>query len=86
MKIGFIAMSGLRLCNADLLELGLTFPSVARRKQAIEALPSLGLLTIAGMTPDNIDMQYLEVRDVNRDELTRDFYAVAISSLSATAK
>jgi radical SAM superfamily enzyme YgiQ (UPF0313 family) len=86
MKIGFIAMSGLRLCNAELLELGLTFPGVARRKQAIEALPSLGLLTLAGMTPDNIDVEYLEVRDVNRDNLPADFDAVAISSLTATAK
>ena len=86
MKIGFMAMSGLRLCKAELLELGLTFPGVARRKQAIEALPSLGLLTLAGMTPDKIDMQYLEVRDVSRDELPRDFDAVAISSLTATAR
>jgi radical SAM superfamily enzyme YgiQ (UPF0313 family) len=86
MKIGFIAMSGLRLCNAELLELGLTFPGVARRKQAIEALPSLGLLTLAGMTPDDVDVEYLEVRDVNRDDLPTDFDAVAISSLTATAK
>jgi len=86
MKIGFIAMSGLRLCNAELLELGLTFPGVARRKQAIEALPSLGLLTLAGMTPDDIDAEYLEVRDVNRDDLPVDFDAVAISCLTATAK
>jgi radical SAM superfamily enzyme YgiQ (UPF0313 family) len=86
MKIGFIAMSGLRLCNAELLELGLTFPGVARRKQAIEALPSLGLLTLAGLTPENVEVQYLEVRDVNRDQLSRDLDAVAISSLTATAK
>src|SRR5262249_36982538 len=85
-KIGFIAMSGLRLCNAELLELGLTFPGVARRKQAIEALPSLGLLTLAGLTPGRIEVQYLEVRDVDRDELPSDFDAVAISSLTATAK
>ena len=86
MKIGFIAMSGLRLCNAELLEFGLTFPGVARRKQAIEALPSLGLLTLAGMTPDDIDVEYLEVRDVNHDNLPAHFDAVAISSLTATAK
>jgi radical SAM superfamily enzyme YgiQ (UPF0313 family) len=86
MKIGFIAMSGLRLCNRELLEVGLTFPGVARRKQAIESLPSLGLLTLAGMTPKNIGMKYLEVGDVNRDDLPRDFDAVAISSLTATAK
>jgi len=86
MKIGFIAMSGLRLCNAELLELGLTFPGVARRKEAIEALPSLGLLTLAGMTPGTIEMRYLEVRDVNHETLPKDFEAVAISSLTATAK
>jgi radical SAM superfamily enzyme YgiQ (UPF0313 family) len=86
MKIGFIAMSGLRLCNAELLELGLTFPGVARRKQAIEALPSLGLLTLAGLTPKGIEVEYLEVRDVNGEALPRDFDAVAISSLTATAK
>jgi radical SAM superfamily enzyme YgiQ (UPF0313 family) len=86
MKIGFIAMSGLRLCNPKLLELGLTFPGVARRKQAIESLPSLGLLTLAGMTPRNIAVQYLELRNVDHDDLPRDFDAVAISSLTATAK
>ncbi len=86
MKIGFVAMSGLRLCKPELLELGLSFPGVARRKQAIEALPSLGLLTLAGMTPDEVDVEYLEVRDVNRDELPRDFDAVAISTITATAK
>ena len=86
MKIGFIAMSGLRLCNSDVLELGLSFPGVARRAQAIEALPSLGLLTLAGMTPGNVEVEYLEVRDVNRDGLPLDFDAVAISSLTATAK
>lgn len=85
MKIGFIAMSGLRLCDAELLNLGLTFPGVARRKNAIEALPSLGLLTLAGMTPSHIKVQYLEVRDVDLDDLPKDFDAVAISTLTATA-
>ena len=86
MKIGFIAMNGLRVCNPDLLSLGLTFPGLNRRKQAIEALPSLGLLTLAGLTPDNVTVQYLEVRDVQKDALPADFDAVAISSLTATAK
>ena len=85
MKIGFIAMSGLRLCDVELLNLGLTFPGVSRRKNAIEALPSLGLLTLAGMTPPHIAVEYLEVRDVNLGELPRDFDAVAISTLTATA-
>ena len=85
MKIGFIAMSGLRLCDAELLNLGLTFPGVSRRKNAIEALPSLGLLTLAGMTPTHITVEYLEVRDVDLENLPRDFDALAISTLTATA-
>lgn len=85
MKIGFIAMSGLRLCDASLLELGLSFPGVNRRKNAIEALPSLGLLTLAGLTPARIEVEYLEVRDVDYDALPLDFDAVAISTLTATA-
>ena len=85
MKIGFIAMSGLRLCDVELLNLGLTFPGVSRRKNAIEALPSLGLLTLAGMTPLHIAVEYLEVRDVDLENLPSDFDAVAISTLTATA-
>ncbi len=86
MKIGFIAMSGLRLCKPELLELGLSFPSVATRARQIEALPSLGLLTLAGMTPEPIETEYLEVRDVDRCDLPLRFDAVALSTLAATAK
>ncbi len=86
MRIGFIAVSGLRLCKPEVLELGLSFPAVARRAREIEALPSLGLLTLAGMTPEHIDCEYLEVRDVEIDNLPTRFDAVAISSLSGTNK
>ena len=86
MKIGFIAMSGLRLCDTELLKLGLTFPGVIKRAQTIEALPSLGLLTLAGMTPASIEVEYLEVRDVNTGSLPADFDVVALSTLTATAK
>jgi hypothetical protein len=40
MKIGLIALSGLRLCDSELLEMGLSFPSLAGRAREIEALPS----------------------------------------------
>ena len=86
MKIGFIAMSGLRLCKPELLELGLSFPSVATRAKQIEALPSLGLLTLAGMTPEPIETEYLEVRDVDCCDLPLRFDAVALSTSAATAK
>lgn len=83
MKIGLIAMSGLRICKPELLELGFTFPRVQERAREIEALPSLGLLTLAGMTPEDVDVEYLEVRDVDEWNLPTRFDAVAISTLTA---
>ena len=84
MRIGFIALSGLRLCDTKLLELGLSFPAVARRAREIEVLPSLGLLTLAGQTPSHIDCEYLEARDSD-DAQTR-FDVVALSTLTATSR
>ena len=86
MRIGFIAMSGLRICKPELLELGFTFPNVAERARQIEALPTLGLLTLAGMTPAHIDVEYLEVRDVHDGPLPTRFDAVAISTLAGVSK
>ena len=51
MNIGLIAMSGIRVCDAELLRLGLTLPGFVERSKTVASLPSLGLLTLAGMTP-----------------------------------
>ena len=51
MKIGLIAMSGVRAYNEELTKLGLTLPGFVDRNKIIASLPSLGLLTLAGMTP-----------------------------------
>lgn len=84
MKIGLIAMSGVRACDAELMEIGLTFPGVVERSQVIAALPSLGLLTLAGMTPAEHECHYIEVQDLrNAGELSTEFDLVAISSFSA---
>ncbi|MCC7474076.1 MAG: B12-binding domain-containing radical SAM protein [Pirellulales bacterium] len=84
MRIGLIAMSGVRACDAELMEIGLTFPGVVERSQVIASLPSLGLLTLAGMTPPEHTCRYIEVHDLrNADALPTDFDFVAISSLSA---
>lgn len=84
MKIGYIAMSGLRMADPGLLSLGLSFPAVARRAREIEALPSLGLLTLAGLARDRFEAEYLEVRDF--EDVPDRFDAIALSTLSATAK
>ncbi|MBM4184809.1 MAG: B12-binding domain-containing radical SAM protein [Gemmatimonadetes bacterium] len=85
MRIGLIAMSGLRICKPELLELRFTFPRVQERAREIEALPSLGLLTLAGMTPADVEVEYLEVRDVDQWSLPTRFDAVAMSTLTAVS-
>ena len=87
MRIGLIAMSGIRACDTELLRLGLTLPGFVERSKTIASLPSLGLLTLAGMTPGGHEVAYLEVADI-RDlpGLPGPFDLVAISSFSAQVK
>ena len=87
MKIGFLAMSGVRCHNEELLAFGLTLPGFVERSKVIASLPSLGLLTLAGMTPADIEVEYLEVPDPGKlESLPGDFDVVAISSFSAQIK
>ena len=84
MKLGLIAMSGVRVRNPELLALGLTLPGFVERSKVIASLPSLGLLTLAGLTPRDVDLQYLEVADlVQVSGVPQEFDVVAISSFSA---
>jgi radical SAM superfamily enzyme YgiQ (UPF0313 family) len=84
MKVGLIAMSGVRAHNTELTALGLTLPGFVERNRVIASLPSLGLLTLAGLTPADIDLQYLEVPDVKQvDGVPGEFDVAAISSFSA---
>ena len=67
MKIGLIAMSGVRVRNEDLARLGLTLPQFVSRGKVIASLPSLGLLTVAGLTPPEHDVAYREIADLRPD-------------------
>lgn len=87
MKLGLIAMSGVRAHNEELTKLGLTLPGFVERNKVIASLPSLGLITLAGLTPEDVDLEYVEVEDFNDgDDLPGEFDAVAISSFSAQIK
>jgi radical SAM superfamily enzyme YgiQ (UPF0313 family) len=87
MKIGMIAMSGVRVHDPELVELGLNLPGFVERSEVIASLPSLGLLTLAGMTPPDIEVEYLELADLEGlDHLPGDFDVVAISSFTAMIK
>lgn len=83
-RIGFIAMSGVRAHNEKLTQLGLTLPGFVDRNRIIASLPSLGLLTLAGMTPDKFDVEYHEIADLRKlPELPTDFDLVALSTFTA---
>ena len=83
-RIAFIAMSGVRAHNAELTQLGLTLPGFVDRNKIIASLPSLGLLTLAGLTPDKFEVSYHEIADLKTlPELPVDFDLVAISTFTA---
>jgi radical SAM superfamily enzyme YgiQ (UPF0313 family) len=83
-RIGFIAMSGVRAHNAELTALGLTLPGFVDRNKIIASLPSLGLLTLAGLTPGHFHVEYHEIADLKKlPELPADFDLVAISTFTA---
>ncbi len=84
MKIGLIAMSGVRAVDPELVRMGMTLPGFLERGRTIASLPSLGLLTLGGMTPPQHECEYLEVKDLRElDTLPDRFDLVAISTLSA---
>lgn len=60
MKIGLLAMSGVRAHDKKLLELGLTLPGFVERSRIIASLPSLGLLYLAASTPAGHELHYFE--------------------------
>jgi radical SAM superfamily enzyme YgiQ (UPF0313 family) len=64
MKIGLIAIAGVKLQTRKFIELGITLPQFVNRGRVIAQLPSLALLTLAGATPEEIDLEYIEVDDV----------------------
>jgi radical SAM superfamily enzyme YgiQ (UPF0313 family) len=83
MNIGLIAMSGVRVRTRELAELGVTLPGFVRRGKVIASLPSLGLLTVAGLTPPGHEVSYLEIAELRAETELPDFDLVGISSLSA---
>jgi radical SAM superfamily enzyme YgiQ (UPF0313 family) len=84
MKIGFLAMSGVRAHDPKLLELGLTLPGFVDRSRVIASLPSLGLLYLAAVTPPGHELRYFEAEGDGKEPA--ELYTcdlVAISTFSA---
>ena len=84
MKIGFLAMSGLRAHDPKLLELGMALPGVRERGKLLSSLPSLGLLYLASCTPPGHELHYFEAEGDGREPA--EIYScnlVAINTFSA---
>jgi radical SAM superfamily enzyme YgiQ (UPF0313 family) len=87
MKIGLLAMSGIRAHDPELLALGLTLPGFVERSKAIAALPSLGLLDLAAVTPPGHELRYFEAEaDGAEPAEVYDCDLVAISTFSAQVR
>ena len=86
MKIALIAMSGVRAANEELNAVGMTMPGFVERSKVIASLPSLSLLTLAGLTPDEFEVSYHEVPDLRLLEERPDCDVAAIASFSAQIK
>lgn len=84
MKIALIAMSGVRVKTQALAEMGVTLPQFVNRGKVVASLPSLGLLTVAALTPPDVDVEYLEVDELPPENTALKKYdLVGISSFTA---
>jgi radical SAM superfamily enzyme YgiQ (UPF0313 family) len=83
MRIGLIAMSGVRVRTRELAELGVTLPQFVNRGKVVASLPSLGLLTVAALTPPDVEVAYREVDELPADSELEMFDLVGISSFTA---
>jgi len=82
-RIGLIAMSGVRVRTEELAKLGVTLPQFVSRGKVIASLPSLGLLTVAGLTPPDCEVVYREIAEVDSATAIEPFDLVGISSFTA---
>jgi radical SAM superfamily enzyme YgiQ (UPF0313 family) len=84
--IAFIAMSGVRAASEELNRIGMTMPGFVERSQVIASLPSLSLLTLAALTPDEFEISYHEVADIRAMGEMPACDVAAIASFSAQIK
>lgn len=86
--VTFVPFTGFRVREEEMLELGMTLPGLRHRASAVAQLPALGLLTLAGMTPDHWSCSYVDAE--RADDLLVERIAaerptlVAVSALTAS--
>lgn len=88
--VAFVPLTGFRVREDALRELGMTLPGLADRGAAIARLPALGVLTLAGMMPPGWTCSHHDTHAVG-DELVEALAAekpdlVAVSALTASVE
>lgn len=86
--VAFVPLTGFRIREQELRDLGMRSPGLADRGAAIARLPALGVLTLAGMTPQPWTCSYHDGASVT-EELVETLAAenpdlVAVSALTAS--
>lgn len=89
--VAFVSLAGARVAEADLAALGATLPGLRRRGAAIAALPALGPLTLAGLTPGHWSRSWHEAPPPDLRALVEEVVAtrptlVAVSALTASVE
>jgi radical SAM superfamily enzyme YgiQ (UPF0313 family) len=86
--VTFVPLTGFRLREDELLALGMSLPGLATRANAIGQLPALGLLTLAGMLPEEWTCDYQPATSCDLELIERIAgqrpALVAISALTAS--
>lgn len=85
MRVGIISMSGVRVRNEELASLGVSLPGFVQRGKVIASLPSLAILTLAAVTPPDVEFEYMEVDDIRQHGLRTDFELIGFSTFTAMA-
>ena len=87
-RLALVQLAGHRVREPELAQLGQRLPALAARGGALAALPGLGLLTLAGLTPSHWEVLYHDPAQVDDALVERLVRArpdlVAISALTAS--
>lgn len=88
--VAFVPFTGFRVREAELRELGMSLPGLQQRAAAIAELPALGLLTLAGLTPEPWTCSYQGTASADEAFLERIIAQrpnlVAVSALTASVE
>ena len=87
--VAFVPFTGLRVGSEEMLEFGMSLPGLQARGKTLGELPALGLLTLAGMLPDEWSCSYHP--SASTDTLIEEICKtspdiVAISALTASVE